>query len=230
MINLAKRFERVIALAVLLSSLLAVSPAHGSPVTFQFTGSVFGVSDPSDVFGTTPGDIYTLLVTYDPALLPGSDVGDFTFYETAPGETSITFSFSTPGDSFTSDNNFPVTIAVRNTPDFLETMDINDGKDSFSIHGNFDPVTTLSLVLLESLGANPLSNNDLPTTGFGSGVGADWSVSELDVDRTDVFANISGSVSAIQLVSVPEPSTFSLCLLGGFGAWSRNRAKRLRRQ
>jgi hypothetical protein len=37
----------------------------------------------------------------------------------------------------------------------------------------------------------------------------------LDIDRTDVFANISGSVTNIEEVTtVPEPSTLVLCSIG----------------
>lgn len=205
---------RAAACAFMLS-VVTVAFAQAAPVTLKLSGPIFSVADSDDVFATTLGDTYSLLLTYDPALLPGTDVGPTTFYETAPGETAITFSFvSSGGDAFTSDNSFPIRIGIRNTPDFLVTMQPGDGKDTFFIEGQFDPVTTLNIVLLESLGTNPLSSNDLPTTAFGSGPGT-FMVSELDIDRTDLFANISGSVANIDLVAVPEPSTLSLCVLGG---------------
>jgi hypothetical protein len=210
---------------VLLISMTAAGRAHAAPVNLEFVGSIFNVSDPSDVFGTMIGDIYSLRISYDPALLPGTDSGDFTFYESAAGETSIAFSFESPGDAFTSDNSFPIRIGIRNTPDYLETLDVNDGKDSFSIRGNVDDLTTLNLVMLESLGSNPLSSNDLPTGAFGGGPGT-WSTSELDIDRTDLFANISGSVANIyEVTRVPEPSTLSLAMIGGAGLWIGRRRK-----
>jgi len=52
--------------------------------------------------------------------------------------------------------------------------------------------------------------------GFGGGPGT-WSVSELDIDRTDLFANISGSVSTIETVAVPEPAVAWLMI--GALAW-----------
>ncbi len=227
MMHASTRWPRLAGPALLLSlslGLIAV-PAQAAPLTLEFSGSSFFVTDPSDVFATTAGDTYSLLVTYDPALLTGTDVGDFTFYDTSAGETAITFSFqSSGGDSFVGDNSFPIRIGVKNTPDFLVTMNPSDGHDTFTIDGNFDAVTTLSLVLIESLGTNPLSSNNLPTSAFGGGPGT-WSVSELDIDRTDLFANISGSVSNIEEVEVPEPSTMLICLLGGLPLWARRRGK-----
>lgn len=181
-------------------------PATAAPVNLLLSGSIFNVSDPSDVFSTVIGDTYSILLSYDPDLLAATPLGDASIYETAPGETAITLSFnSSGGDAFTSDNSAPVRIGVTNTPDWLVTMMPGDGQDRFTLHAQLDAVTTLNLVLIESLGSNPLSSNDLPLGGFGGGPGT-WSVSELDIDRTDLFANISGSVTTIETVAVPEPS------------------------
>jgi hypothetical protein len=220
---LARR-PRALWLAVLVSSLMLAPPAQAASVTLELTGSIFFVPDPSDVFATELGDTYSLFLTYDPDLLPGTLVADTTNYESAAGETSITFSFvSSGGDSFSSDNSFPVRIGIRNTPDFLVTMMAGDGRDRFTLSGQFDPVTKLNLVLLEGPGSNPLSSNDLPLTGFGSGPGT-FNVSELDIDRTDLFANISGSVSYItQVTSVPEPSTLALFGFGGLALCGHRR-------
>lgn len=194
-------------------------PAHADPVSLLFSGSIFNVSDPSDVFASTIGDTYTIQLNYDPDLLPATPSGDASVYTSGAGESSITLSFlSSGGDAFGSDNSFPVTISVENTPDFLVTMTPGDGQDRFSLQAHLDAVTTLNLVLIESLGSNPLSSNDLPSGGFGSGPGT-FSVSELDIDRTDLFANISGSVSTIETVAVPEPS--AAWLLVAALAWMR---------
>jgi PEP-CTERM motif len=193
-----------------------VTAAQAAPVTLEFTGEIFGVTDDvSDVWLTTAPDTYSLLVTWDPDLLTGMPLpfGPATLFETVPGETSITFSFrSGAGDFFTSDNSFPVRVIVWNTP----PQDPNNwmpghGEDRFHMDGKFASNLTFNLDMVESdLGTNPLSSNDLPTTGFGSGPGT-WGTSELDIDRTDMFANISGSVSNIEEVTtVPEPSTLLL--------------------
>jgi hypothetical protein len=208
MTNAASRTPQAIGLAALFSCLLVAGPARAAPVTLEFFGNIFGVFG-DDVFLTEAPDTYSLFVTWDPALLPGTPSGDATVYETAPGETSITFSFlSGAGDFFVSDNSFPVRIRVENHPFGTQ--------DRFSIEGNFAPNLELQLVLIESLFfPNPLSSNDLPTTGFGSGPGT-WTVSELDIDRNDTFANISGSVvDIVEVTSVPEPSTLALFALGG---------------
>ncbi len=230
MMRSVRQSARVAGLALLLGGVLAAArPAQSAPLTLEFSGSAFFVTDPSDVFATTAGDTYSLFLTYDAALLTGTDVGDFTYYETAPGETSITFSFlSSGGDSFTSDNSVPIRIGVKNTPDYFVTLNPSDGHDTFTIDGQFDAVTTLSLVLIESLGSNPLSSNALPAGAFGGGPGT-WMVSELDIDRTDLFANISGSVSNIEEVPVPEPATLSLCLFGAAALWTGGRARMARR-
>jgi hypothetical protein len=176
------------------------------------SGSTFNVSDPSDVFSTVIGDTYSILLSYDPDLLAATPVGDASVYETAPGETAITLSFSSSGgDVFSSDNSAPVRISVRNTPDWLVTMMPGDGQDRFTLQAQLDAVTTFNLVLIESLGSNPLSSNDLPLGGFGGGPGT-WMISELDIDRTDLFANISGSVTTIESVAIPEPSAGWLML------------------
>ena len=194
-----------------------VLPAHADPMSLLFSGSIFNVSDPSDVFATTIGNTYTIQLNYDPDLLAATPLGDASVYTSAAGESLITLSFlSSGGDAFVSDNSFPVTISVENTPDWLVTMTPGDGQDRFSLHAHLDAVTTLNLVLIESLGSNPLSSNDLPLGGFGSGPGT-FSVSELDIDRTDLFANLSGSVSTIETVAVPEPS--AAWLLAGALAW-----------
>jgi hypothetical protein len=207
------RCLRACALAVLVSGLTPASTVQADPVTLEFSGSIFGVFDPSNVFLTTAPDTYSLLITWDPDLLVGTPLGGATVYETNPGETSISFSFlSGAGESFTSDNSFAIRIVVENTPPLDPMMPMpGTGEDRFSIEGHFAPNLTLNLVLVEShAGTNPLSSNDLPTTGFGSGPGT-WFVSELDIDRTDLFANISGSVANIEEVTtVPEPSTFAL--------------------
>ena len=193
-----------LAVAGILGSTL---PAHAAPVSLLFSGSIFNVSDPSDVFLTTIGNTYTIQLNYDPDLLPATPSGDSSVYTSGAGESNITLSFlSSGGDAFASDNSFPVTISVENTPDWLVTMSPGDGQDRFTLHAQLDPVTTLNLVLIESLGSNPLSSNELPLGGFGGGPGT-FSVSELDIDRTDLFANLSGSVSTIEGVAVPEPST-----------------------
>jgi len=201
------------AAALLAAGFVAGSmPATAAPVNLVLSGSIFNVSDPSDVFGTVIGDTYNILLSYDPDLLAATPLGDGSAYETAPGETAITLSFdSSGGDAFTSDNSAPVRITVTNTPDWLVTMMPGDGQDRFTLEAQLDAVTTLNLVLIESLGSNPLSSNDLPLGGFGGGPGT-WSVSELDIDRTDLFANLSGSVTTIESVAVPEPSAGWLML------------------
>jgi hypothetical protein len=168
---------------------------------------------------------YSLIMTWDPDVLPGTPMGATTVYETAPGETSITFSFlSSAGDFFTSDNSFPVRIGVENTPPLDLMMPSVTGQDRMFIHGNFSPLLTLNLVLWEShFGTNPFSSNALPASGFAAGPGT-WYVSELDIDRTDLFANISGSVGNIaEVTTVPEPSTLVLCSLGCLALCARQR-------
>ena len=220
--------RRVAALALTLNVLVGVAPAHADLVTFRFSGSIFGVADPDGVFGTEPGDTYTVFLTYDPDLLTGVDlISGSTRYTKAAGDSSIRLSFSSSGgDSFVSDDSFEAFISLRNTPDYNVTMTPGDGRDSISIEAWFDPVTRFRLSMLESPGSNPLSSNDLPTATFGGGPGT-WNVSELDVDR--MFGNISGSVSsAFELVAenpvgVPEPSVLSLCLSAALLARSRAR-------
>jgi hypothetical protein len=225
--NIIWNSGRVMGLAMVLNGLVAVSAVHAAPVTFQFSGSIFGVADPDNVFATVVGDTYTAFLTYDPDLLPGIPVGASTHYTKAAGETSISLSFtSASGDSFTSDSAFPIEMSVKNTPDWLVTMVAGDGRDAISIEAWFDAVTRFRLVMLESPGSNPLSSNDLPTATFGGGPGT-WNVSELDIDR--MFGNISGSVSSpFEVVTdgVPEPATLSLCLMGAAMALARNRSKR----
>jgi hypothetical protein len=217
------QWPRISGFSLLLVLWIAAAPAHASPLTLEFSGSIFFVVDDEDVFATESGDTYSLFLTYDAALLPGMDVGDTTYYRTAAGETAITFTFmSSGGDTFVSDNSFPIEIGIRNTPDWLVTMNPGDGQDTMWLEGQFDAVTEFNLVLWESLGKNPLSSNDLPTGAFGSGPGT-WSVSELDIDRLDMFANISGSVSNIEEVVVPEPSTLSLSLWAGMALWLTRR-------
>ena len=215
--NASRRSAQALGLAVLLSWVTPVTQAEATPVTLEFSGSVFSVPDPSDVFLTTSPNTYSLFITYDPDLLPGTPSGAATVYETAPGETSITFSFlSGAGEFFTSDNSFPVRIRIENTPPLNPMMPMpGTGQDRFSIVGNFAANLELSLFMVESMsGTNPLSSNALPTTGFGIGPGT-WGTSELDIDRTDLFANISGSVANIEEVTtVPEPSTLALCSIG----------------
>lgn len=230
--NAKAKCVRAAGLAIVLSFLAAVTPADAMPITLEFSGSVFNVTDPSDVFGTEIGDTYSIFLTYDADLLTGtpSPMGDFTYYETSPGQSAITFSFvSTGGDAFTSDNSYPITIGVKNTPDYLVTMMPGDGDDRFTLEGQFNEMATLSLVLVEALGANPLSSNELPSGGFGSGPGT-WSVAEIDIDRTDLFANISAGVSNIESVAVPEPSAVSLYLLGGLLLCSLKSVKGLSRR
>lgn len=208
---------RALASATCLSCVLLAESAVAAPVTLEFSGTIFSVTDPADVFVTTSPNTYSLLVTWDPDLLTGTPLGDATIYETAPGETSITFSFlSGAGEFFTSDNSFAVRVSVENTPPLDPMMPMpGTGEDRFSIQGHFAPNLTFRLFMVEShSGSDPLSSNDLPTTGFGSGPGT-WSTSELDIDRTDEFANISGSVANIEEVtSVPEPSALALWGLG----------------
>jgi hypothetical protein len=215
--NARRRWPQALGFAVLLSCLTPVTQAQATPVTLEFSGTIFSVSDSSDVFLTTSPDTYSLFITWDADLLPGVPSGPATIYETAPGETSITFSFlSGAGDFFSSDNNFPVRIRIENTPPLNLMMPMpGTGDDRFSIVGNFAANLELSLFMVESnSGTNPLSSNDLPTTGFGMGPGT-WGTSELDIDRTDLFANISGSVANIEEVTtVPEPSTLALCSIG----------------
>jgi PEP-CTERM motif len=221
--------------AVLLSCLALVTVAQAAPVTLEFSGTIFSVVS-GGVFVTTSPNTYSLFVTWDPDLLPGMPAGGFstgTAYQSGPGETSITFSFlSGAGEFFASDNSFPVRIVVDNTPPLDPMMPPGTtGNDRLSIKGMFAPNLKLSLELQESPGKNPLSSNDLPTTAFGSGPGT-WIVSELDIDRTDVFANISGSVANIkEVTTVPEPSTLALCSLGVLvlGArWGTRKLRRLR--
>jgi len=211
------RSLRSAAWLTVVGTLGSALPAQAGPVSLLFSGSIFNVSDPSDVFATTIGDTYTIQLNYDPDLLPATPSGDSSVYTSGAGESLITLSFlSSGGDAYISDNSFPLTISVENTPDWLVTMTPGDGQDRFTLHAQLDAVTTLNLVLIESLGSNPLSSNDLPLGGFGGGPGT-WSVSELDIDRTDLFANISGSVSTIETVAVPEPAVAWLMI--GALAW-----------
>jgi hypothetical protein len=215
---------RALGVATCLSCLLLAESSAAAPVTLEFSGTIFGVTDPSDVFVTTSPNTYSLFVTWDPDLLTGTPLGGATIYETAPGETSITFSFlSGAGEFFTSDNSFAVRISVENTPPLDPMMPLpGTGEDRFSIQGMLAPNLTFRLFMIEShSGSDPLSSNDLPTTGFGSGPGT-WSTSELDIDRTDVFANISGSVANIEEVTtVPEPSALLLWALGALAVGAR---------
>ncbi len=218
MTHAVPRTAPVLGLATLFSSLVLAGPALAAPVTLQFSGNVFSVSDAADVFDTVVGDTFSFLVTYDPDLLPGTPgLSGGMVTETAPGETTITFSYiSSGGDSFVSDNSFPVRIFVENsTPP--------DTDDTFQMRGNFDPNTTLTLLLVESnSGTNPLSSDDLPTTGFGSGPGT-WFVQELFVDH--MFSRISGSVNNIEEVTtVTEPSTLALTAFGALAILVRRRA------
>src|SRR6476620_11277787 len=83
------------------------------PVATRFTGTVFS-EPPSDPFGSDVGDPYVMLINYDPALLAGVLVGDFTRYQSLAGQSLITFSWTSAADHFTSDNSFPVTIFINN--------------------------------------------------------------------------------------------------------------------
>ena len=212
-----RRFLKAWRLTILLSCLMTVKAAEAVPVTLEFSGPIFGVFDPSDVFVTTSPNTYSLFVTWDPDLLVGTPSGAATVYETAPGETSITFSFlSGAGEFFSSDNSFLVRVTIENTPPLNPMMPMpGTGDDRFSMRGNLAPNLTFRLDMVESnSGTNPLSSNELPTTGFGIGPGT-WGTSELDIDRTDLFANISGSVANIEEVTtVPEPSTLALFGIG----------------
>src|SRR5262245_63151769 len=82
-------------------------PAQADPVSLLFSGSIFNVSDPSDVFATAIGDTYTIQLNYDPDLLPATPSGDSSVYTSGAGESLITLSFlSSGGDAFSSDNSF----------------------------------------------------------------------------------------------------------------------------
>ena len=49
-------------------------PATAAPVNLVLSGSIFNVSDPSDVFGTAIGDTYSILLSYDPTPLVATPV------------------------------------------------------------------------------------------------------------------------------------------------------------
>ena len=51
---------RVVALATCLSCLLLAESAAAAPVTLEFSGTIFGVTDPTDVFVTTSPNTYSL--------------------------------------------------------------------------------------------------------------------------------------------------------------------------
>ena len=101
-------------------------------VTSRFTGTVFSVPVPNP-FGSDLGDVYEMLINYDPDLLAGVAVGEGTSYESPAGASLITFSWTTTGDHFTSDNTFPVTIFIDDEPTGL-----GGDRDSFSLSGNID--------------------------------------------------------------------------------------------
>ena len=190
----------------LLGIILASTPlSKGAPITTKFTGTVFSapVVNP---FGSSLGDKYVMLINYDPALLAGVPVGDFTHYESAAGETLITFSWISAGDTFTSDNSFPVIISINNGPP----------ADQFSLSGHIDAITTLNLNLVASFGEDPLSSENLPTTSadWGAGVGSQWTVAEIFIDRE--FDRLSSGISTLEVVNSVPDSGSSLFLLGAF--------------
>jgi hypothetical protein len=188
----------------LLGGILALTPlGQGALVTTRFTGTVFDVPVVNP-FGSSLGDEYVMLIKYDPALLAGVPVGDVTKYESAAGETLITFSWISAGDTFTSDNSFPVTISINNGPP----------ADQFSLSGHIDPMTTLNLNLVASFGEDPLSSENLPTTSadWGAGVGSQWTVAEIFIDRG--FDRLSSGISTLEIVNSVPDSGSSLFLLG----------------
>jgi hypothetical protein len=188
----------------LVGLLLTLTPlGQGALVTTRFTGTVFGVPVVNP-FGSSLGDEYVMLINYDPALLAGVPVGDSTHYESAAGETLITFSWISAGDTFTSDNSFPVTISINNEP----------GADQFSLSGHIDPMTTLNLNLFASPDQEPLSSENLPTTSadWGNGLGSQWTVAEIFIDRE--FDRLSSGISTLEVVSSVPDSGSSLFLLG----------------
>lgn len=188
--------------------LVSIPVAQAIPVTTRFTGAVFHepVMNP---FGSSVGDAYEMLVGYDPALLPGVVVGDSTKYESGAGESLITFSWTTAGDNFTSDNSFPVTISIHDAP-----TGMGGDRDSFSLSANIDTTTTLRLTLVASFGENPLSSENLPTTSadWGDGVGSQWTVAEIFIDRE--FARMSSGISTLEVVTPVPESGSSFLLLG----------------
>jgi len=195
----------ICTLGVILASIPVVQAV---PITTRFTGTVFHepVVNP---FGSSVGDTYEMLINYDPALLPGVVVGESTRYESAAGESLITFSWTTAGDNFTSDNSFPVTISIRDG-----LTGIGGDRDSFSLSANIDPITTLRLTLLASFGENPLSSENLPTTSadWGAGVGSQWTVAEIFIDRE--FDRMSSGISTLEVVTPVPESASSFLLLG----------------
>jgi hypothetical protein len=191
----------------LLGVFLALTPlSQAVPTTTRFTGTVFSapVVNP---FGSSLGDAYVMLINYDPDLLTGVPVGDFTKYESAAGETLITFSWISAGDTFTSDNSFPVTIFINNEPPAVTA-------DQFTLSGHIDPMTTLNLNLVASFGEDPLSSENLPTTSadWGDGVGSQWTVAEIFIDRG--FDRLSSGISTLEVVNSVPDSGSSLFLLG----------------
>src|SRR5690606_32424293 len=77
--------------------------------------------------------------------------------------------------------------------------------DQFSLSGTIDATTTISVSLVASFGEDPLSSENLPTTSadWGDGVGAQWTVSEIFIDRG--FDRLSSGISTLEVASsVPE--------------------------
>ena len=204
-----KKLRAICTHTCILGALLAsISLTHAVSVTSRFTGTVFSVPAPNP-FGSDLGDVYEMLINYDPDLLAGVAVGEGTSYESPAGASLITFSWTTTGDHFTSDNSFPVTIFIDDEPTGL-----GGDRDSFSLSGNIDDVTTLRATLFASFGENPLSSENLPTTSadWGDGVGAQWTVQEIFIDRG--FDRMSSSISTLEVLTPVPDSGSSLQLLG----------------
>ncbi len=204
-----KKLRVICTRTCILGALLASIPlTYALPVTTRFTGTVFSLPA-ANPFGSNLGDVYEMFINYDPDLLAGVAVGEGTSYESPAGSSLITFSWTTTGDHFTSDNSFPVTIFIDDEP-----TGFGGDRDSFSLSGNIDAVTTLRATLFASFGENPLSSENLPTTSadWGDGVGAQWTVAEIFIDRE--FDRMSSSISTLEvLTSVPDSGS-SLQLLG----------------
>lgn len=194
-------------MSILGITLASSTLTHALPVTTRFTGTVF--NNAGGAFDTDLGDSYEMLINYDSSLLIGSPLdADTTQYISNPGESLITFSWASDEESFASDNSFEVSMTIHNG-----TGGIGD-PDRFSLRGTINATTTLRVTLVSSFGENPLSSVNPPATSadWGDGVGTQWSVGEIFIDRE--FDRMSSIISTLDVVSTPDNGG-SLPLIAG---------------